>query len=171
MPAIVLRAPAGHFGHLKAVWSSKLSCFRPFSTQVQSKCDFLRTKLALTHFYHIFKHVQGDLFALCHFSESRCTTARAQPRTSCALAWPRGFQHHRCCLRQLAITFPDPLWPASTSPGRSSMRRPSDPEVVEARLQQGAGSGFMEPDSFSRPPRALVIPGKVSTVSLMSCRL
>ncbi len=45
-----------------------------FSTQLLFECDLFLTKLALTHFHHIFKHVQGDFSIFCHFSEIRCTT-------------------------------------------------------------------------------------------------
>ncbi len=66
--------PQDIFGSLKSVWSSRLSYFCSFLTQFWSECDLLQTKLALTHFYHIFKQVQGGLSIFFHFSESRCTT-------------------------------------------------------------------------------------------------
>ncbi len=54
--------------------------FSPVSYSILIPMRLLQTKFALNLFYHIFKHVQDDLPALCWFSKSRCTTHRSTTR-------------------------------------------------------------------------------------------
>ncbi len=58
----------------KSAQNSNLCSFRLFPTQLCSKCILLQTKLALTYFNQVLKHIQGDLAALWYFNESRRTT-------------------------------------------------------------------------------------------------